>query len=240
MPAISPDLSPASHPAPSTALAGSDQLAWLRWFTPYVRRTVLWLGVTAIGTYAMGSAANHIFSKDTKDKEANVASSASAPGGQGTSRYGIWWNPIMDPVDASSKGSGVTFAASPSSSSNGHSIIPVERNAGFSSGSLMVNTPVMIGSNSSREAYSLLGLGTKSFTASAGTLSLGTGSVNSSQLHFSLGGDLNAVPVDNLAAGGLSVATIVAVPEPSTAGLLSMGLAGLAFRRRRRQPAANA
>lgn len=232
MPATNPVHTPVPHPAPSMASAGSDQPAWLQWFHPQVRRMVLWIGIAVIGTYAMGSATNHFFSKDSKDKEANVSGSAPASGSDGASRHGIWWNPATDPIDASSKDSGVTFDSRPSSSSpDGHSIIPVERNAGFSSGSLIMNGVTRIGSNSA--TYAVLGLGTRSFSSSSMSPSIATDG-GSLKLHFSLGGDLTRVPVDNLATGGSNVLTLVAVPEPSTAGLLAMALAGFALRRRRR------
>lgn len=219
------------------ASAGSDQPAWLRWFHPQVRRMVLWIGIAVIGTYAMGSATNHFFSKDSKDHEANVSGSASASGSDGASRHGIWWNPATDPIDASSKASGVTFdSGSSSSSSDGNSIIPVERNAGFSSGSLIMNGATRIGSNSA--TYAVLGLGTRSFSSSSMSPSIAADGGGSLKLHFSLGGDLTKVPVDNLATGGSNVLTLVAIPEPSTAGLLAMALAGFALRRRRRPVAA--
>ncbi len=193
----------------------------------------MWLGIAAIGTYAMGSATNHFLSKEAKNQDSNGTVSASAPGGGGASHFGIWWNPATGPIDASSKNSGVTFnSGSSSSSTDGNSVIPVERNAGFSSGSLIMNGATRIGSNSA--TYAVLGLGTRSFSSSSMSPSIATDGVSSSKLHFSLGGDLTMVPVDNLAAGGGNVLTLAAVPEPSTAGLLAMALAGLALRRRRR------
>lgn len=232
MPATNPAHTPAPHPAPSIASAGSDQPAWLRWFNPQVRRMALWIGIAVIGTYAMGSATNHFFSKDSKEQGANVSGSAAASGSDGASRHGIWWNPATDPIDASIKDSGVTLGSGSSSSSDGNSIIPVDRNAGFSSGSLIVNGATRIGSNSA--TYSILGLGTRSFSSSSMSPSIAKGGLGASELHFSLGGDLTRVPVDNLATGGMNVLTLAAVPEPSTVGLLAMALAGFAVRRRRR------
>ncbi|HSI15149.1 MAG TPA: PEP-CTERM sorting domain-containing protein [Chthoniobacter sp.] len=203
-----------------------------------MKHLALWISIAAIGTYAMGSVTNHFFSKDFKNQGAPVAGSASTPRGDGSARLGIWWNPVTNSIDTSSKDPGATFESAPASSSLGNSIIPMDRSGVFSSGSLTVNDAVPIGSNSSREAYAVLGLGTKSFTGSASTLSIGSSNLNSSELHFSMGGDLNLVPVDNLATGGLSVVTFAAVPEPSTMGLLTMALSGFAFRRRRK-PLAN-
>lgn len=231
MPATNPDQTPASPPAPSTASAGSDLPAWLRWLTPQAQRMALWLGVATLGTYAMGSAANHFFTAAPKDRDANVSNSTAVAAGG--SQHGMWWNPATDSIETSSAGSGGT-TANGTSSSDGNSIIPVDRNAGFGSGSLIVNGDVPIGSNNSRAAYDVLGLGTKSFTASSIGGSLTKNGANTSELHFSLGGDLNLVPVDNAAAGGLGTLALAAVPEPSSAGLLATTLAGLALRRRRK------
>lgn len=193
---------------------------------------LLWLSVASLGTYAMGSAANHFFSATPKDQDANVTGSAVASGGGGASRHGVWWNPATDSIETSSVGSGVTVETG-SSSSDGNSIIPVERSAGFTSGSLIVNGDAPIGSNNSRAAYDVLGLGTRSFTASSMGGSLTMSAAVSSELHFSLGGDLTLVPIDNLATGGVSFTPLVAAPEPTSGGLLAAGLTGLAFWRRR-------
>lgn len=191
--------------------------------------------MSAVGAYAMGSAANHFLAGGARDQNANVSGTGS-PSSKGGSQHGIWWNPTTVSIDASTKDSGVkveTGAASASSlngsTSRGDSVIPVDRNAGFSSGSLTLNNPVSIGSNAS-QTYAVLGLGTGSFSAT----SITPDSPSPSDLHFSLSGDLNLVPVDNLSAGGLSITTLAAIPEPSTAGLLAAGFAGLALRRRRK------
>jgi len=161
----------------------------------------------------------------------------SASGGSGWSAHGSWWNPAPDSTESSPTGLSDDGESSPSPSSNGgrSSGIPVDRGMGFSSGSLIVGNLALNGTNSSKEAYSILGLGTRSFSGGGGlSQSLTMGSLSISDLHFSLAGDLNLVPVDNLSAGGISVMTLAVVPEPSTAGLLATALAGLAFRRRRK------
>ena len=238
MSATNPDQTSAPHPAPPTVSAGSEQPVWLRWYGWYKRplqRMILWLGVSAVGAYAMGSAANHFLAGGVKEQDANGSSAAAAPTSGGGSQYGGWWNPVTAPIGASSKDSGVTVGTASSSSSsngspsNGNSIIPVDRNAEFSGGSLTLNNPVAIDSNAS-QTYAVLGLGMRSF--SAPTMTPDTPS--SAELHFSLSGDTNLVPVDNLSAGGLSVTNLVAIPEPSTAGLLAAGFAGVVLRRRRK------
>jgi len=199
---------------------------------------ILWLGVSAVGAYAMGSAANHFGAGGGKNQDVNVSGAAGALTSGGGSQFGGWWNPVTAPMDAATRDSGVTagtasssFSSSSSSSngspSNGNSIIPVERNAGFSGGSLTLSNPVSIGSNAS-QTYAVLGLGMRSFSAPT------PDTLSSADLHFSLSGDTNLVPVDNLSAGGLSITTLVAVPEPSAAGLLAAGFAGLALWRRRK------
>jgi hypothetical protein len=196
---------------------------------------ILWLGVSAAGAYAMGSATNHFLASGGKDQNANGSSATGAPTSGGGSQYGGWWNPVTAPMNAATRDSGVTVGIAPSSSSsngspsNGNSVIPVDRNAGFSSGSLTLNNPVSIGSHAS-QTYAVLGLGMRSFSAPTVT----PDTLSPTELHFSLSGDTNLVPVDNLSAGGLSVVNLVAVPEPSTAGLLVAGFAGVALRCRRK------
>ncbi|MDR3403287.1 MAG: PEP-CTERM sorting domain-containing protein [Chthoniobacter sp.] len=238
MPATDPINTPAATSAnDSTESKEPGLLAHLWAFTPKAQRFLFWGGVSVALTCGM-SAATHFLDGPKPDPQADVG---GASGGHSSgSGIGGWWNPASgsieattaDPIPASPD------ATPPSPSPSGSSVIPVDRSAQFSTGSLTVGAPAPIGSSSSREAYAVLGLGTGSSTRlSNASITLSSGSV-SSDLHFSLSGDLTLVPTDNLAAGGLS-STFIAVPEPSIGGLMASALAGLALRRHRKpQPAA--
>lgn len=239
MSATKPDPTLAPRPVSSTAQVSAEQPAWLRWLNPNVCGGALCLAVAAIATCAMGSVVESIFSKKQRDKDANVADATmSTGGGGGGSALDSWWNPATAPIEASSTGSGSTGGQSSSSDSSyqsGGSVIPIDRGIGFSSGSLIVGNQTPIGANPSKEAYSILGLGMRSFSGGVGlSPSLTMSSLGISELHFSLGGDSNLVPVDNLSTSGSGVMTPAVVPEPSTAGLLAAAVAGMAFRRRRK------
>jgi hypothetical protein len=168
----------------------------------------------------MGSAANHFLSGGNKDQDANVHGAATKQSSPGA--YGMWWNPAGASSHSADPASGVSSEENGGSGSR--SIIPVDRDLGFSSGSLASNSLAPIGSHSSQQAYAILGLSTSSSPAV-------TSGQQASVVSFSLSGNVNLVPIDNLAAGGLSLSV---VPEPSAAGLLAIGLAGIASMRRRK------
>ena len=234
MPATDPEITPAATPAnDSTEPKELGLLAHLWAFTPTAHRFLFWGGVSVVLTCGL-SAATHLLNGPKPGPQADV--SGAAGGHSSGSGFGGWWSPASGSIDATTADAGPASpdATPPSSSPSGSSIIPVNRSAQFSAGSLTFGAPVPIGSHSSREAYAVLGLGTgSSARLSNASITLSSPS-GTPELRFSLSGDLSLVPTDNLAAGGLS-SSFIAVPEPSIGGLMAVALAGLALRRHRQR-----
>ena len=231
MPATDPKNMPAATSAnDSTESKTPGLLAHLWAWTPQAQRFLFWAGVSIALTCGM-RAATHLLDGPKPDPQADV--NGAAGGHASISGVAGWWSPSSGSLDAAPADSAPPIPGAPSSSSSdGSSIIPVDRSAQFSTGSLTGGAPILVGSSSSREAYAILGLGSGS-GARLGNRSVGLSGGGSSELHFSMSGDLNLVPIDNLAAGGLSL-NLVAVPEPSIGGLMAVALAGLALRRQRK------
>lgn len=238
---------PISTPASTNERSRSNERNWFQRvaaFMPETRRLLFWLAVT--GGLTMGMrAANHILSAPKGDSYADVApasghSSSSGPG------VAVWWAPTA-PLDQSSNPAPapVQRKAPVASSGNvGRSIIPVEQGAGFLGGKLTLNSPIRSGATNTREAYAILGLSRSSSPSISGGINGNTGAASAfgekegsgPSLHFSLAGNLNRVPVDNLSTSGTG-ANLVAVPEPSAAAMLIAGLGSLLMVRRRQSAA---
>jgi len=207
-------------------------LVQLKSLMPEARRFCLWLGAAALLMGAMRSVANHFFPSGQQNQE---ASGKEAPGGQSPEMpkiYGAWWEPSgsegVSYDSAQNSGPGTDSPSEP------HPLIPIDRGIQFSGGSLILNSGLPIGSNTRREAYEILGLRTSSFTSPSSGNTLASNNLPGTELSFSLSGDVNLVPTDNLATGAASAA-LIAAPEPSAGVMLGIGLAGLALKRRRQR-----
>jgi len=232
MPATDPKNTPAPAPANDSPESKTTGLLAHFWaFTPQAQRFLFWAIVSIALTCGMRAATRFL---EGPKPDAQADGTTAAGGTSSGSGGGGWWNPSSGSVDATAvEGASPGMdVPPPSSPPSGSSIIPIDPGSPFSSDPLNPAAPAPIGSGSSREAYAILGLGTGSGSRQSNA-SVGLSSSSSSVLHFSMAGDLNLVPTDNLAAGGLS-ANFVAVPEPSIGGLLVMALAGLALKRHRK------
>ncbi|MEP6673397.1 MAG: PEP-CTERM sorting domain-containing protein [Chthoniobacter sp.] len=232
MPPTDPKDTPAATPANDSTESKAPGLFAHFWtWTPQAHRFLFWAGVTVALTCGM-RAATHLLDGSKPDAQADVNMAAGGHSSGSGFGGGGWWNPSSAIVDATPAG-----PASPSSDSSsppgGKSIIPADLTARFPSSPLNLVSPVPVGSSSSREAYAILGLGRGSGGRLGSSSARFSGDGSGSELHFSMSGDLNLIPIDNLAAGGLSL-NLVAVPEPSIAGLMAIALAGLALKRHRK------
>lgn len=206
---------------------------------PHVKRFVVWTGVALVGTYAMGSAANHFLSGEkNNDRNAKAFGATNNPPSVGGS-YGGWWNPSGENTRTSKAYGATPDDHQAGTSSSSVSVIPANTGMPVFSGTLNLTNLAPISSNSSRQAHDILGLR----TGNTPTLVAGptepnmTAKSSITLVSFSLSGDIAQVPVNNLEAGGINM-TMAAIPEPTTGAMLAVGLVGLAVARRRQAPRA--
>jgi hypothetical protein len=194
-----------------------------------------WFGIALALTSAMGMAASHLLRGGSADSAGKDSAGTASGGASSWSDRGtVWWQSsghssgTASPDSGSSSGSG--------DSSDGHSVVPVDRHEGFFPGnpSLKGDSPVVpIGSNSSsREAYAVLGLGASSTpTQGAFQGNERNGTQNGSgEIHFNLSGHLESTPILGISESSL---TLAGIPEPGACGMLALGVAMLAMKRRR-------
>jgi len=232
MPATDSDsTSAAAHTTATHDAQRAATLVRLATFLAHGKRLGVWIGLALVGTYAMGSAANHFSSgKKTKDQEAGGGGSGRNSSSQANS--GMWWKP-----SGATSHSPASYNHSPSdaqgSSIAGSATSGTTSSSSFS-GTLSLTNAAPIGSTaSSQEAYAILGLRTSSSAPLAVSPSAGSFSNPTQVVRFSLSGNMSLVPTNNLEASGLSM-SLVAVPEPATGAMLAIGMAGLALTRCRK------
>jgi hypothetical protein len=238
MPARISKITAATAPAPaSTKATSAGLLARLLKAGPQVRRLAVWMGVSLAGTYAMGSAVNLIFSggsNKSQDTRVNDVAQSQTPS---PGNDGVWWNLAGTNSPASTDYSDSSSDADGGTSSSSISVVPTNTGIPTFSGTLTLTNQAPIDSNSSQQAYDVLGLRTSSTPLSMTTASMAlasSGNASSPTLAtFSLSGSMHLVPVNNLEAGGLNMTPAVAIPEPTTAVMVVTGLAGLGMTRRR-------
>ncbi|MEI9896031.1 MAG: PEP-CTERM sorting domain-containing protein [Chthoniobacter sp.] len=237
MPAPNPENTPAAVPAnDSNEPKKPGLLAHLWAMTPKTERFLFWAGLSLLLTCGVPAASHFLDGAKPNSQATGGGSGGGQSSGWGSGGGGGgWWNRAAASIEATATPDAPSSDQPvPSPSSKGSSLIPIDHGANLFSGSLTLGAPVPISAGSSREAYAILGLGTKSSLGiGGGPPGISSSSIGGSDLHFSLAGDLNLVPVDNLAAGGLSL-NLLAVPEPSIGGLMAAALTGLALRRHRR------
>jgi len=226
---------PATSHAPLEPTSSGASVRWPK-LLPHVQRFAVWTGVALVGTYAMGSVVNHFFSGKLKTKDAEVGGAAS---GQtfSSSSYGRWWNPSGQDSQTSGNDRRSSDDAGGGASSGSISVIPRNTGVPIYSSTLTLTNLAPIGSNSSRQAYDVLGLRTSntplSVTNASAVVTSSSTVTGTPLVTFSLSGDMNLVPINNLEAGGLAMTPAALIPEPTTAAMVVVGLAGLAFTRRR-------
>jgi hypothetical protein len=208
-------------------------LTWLESAVPKVGRMAgrltLCLGAAALLLCGMKSVANHFFPEGNQSED-NERPLPAAHSADVRPPNGPWWEPPSGPDNSYADDQFTEPGTNPLSKRG--SVIPVDHGIQFSGGSLIPNSGLPISNGTSREPYQLLGLSTSSFTKTGGGTLASTNNIGS-DLSFSLSGDVNLVPVDNLTPGGVNVA-LVSTPEPSTTVMFGIALGSLVLARRRR------